>query len=223
MSEFTNRTDAGRRLADVMAGQPIAAQLLLLALPRGGVPVAFEMARRSGLPMDVLIARTIGAPGHPECGIGAVVDGREPHVFIDEQSARHFRIPPGYLDTERHHQLAEIERRHRMYFGEDDAESHDYRGRNVMLVDDGIADGATVRACIQALRQAGVGSISLAVPVAEAELLEELRHEVDAVICLHVPRRFDVVGAYYDDFGETSDQEIVRMLRDAGRLDRMLH
>ncbi|SMF08958.1 Phosphoribosyl transferase domain-containing protein [Xaviernesmea oryzae] len=219
---FSDREDAGRQLAEAMQAAPLK-DPVVVALPRGGVPVAFEVAQRLGAPLDLLIVRKIGAPGHPEYGIGAVVDGKEPHVIVNEAAARQFHIPPGYLAAEREHQLAEIERRHRMYFGEDQPEDHDHAGRDVILVDDGIANGGSIRAGIHALKEMAVGSIRLAVPVAPRDLLEELREEVDDIVCLSAPERLEAVSLHYGDFTETTDQDVVRLLKEARRLARMLH
>ncbi|CDN55611.1 Phosphoribosyltransferase [Neorhizobium galegae bv. officinalis bv. officinalis str. HAMBI 1141] len=218
---FVDREDAGRQLAEAMqAAMP--PDPILMALPRGGVPVAFEVAQRLGLPLDLLIVRKIGAPGHPEYGIGAVVDGREPHVIVDEDAARRFHVPPGYLAAEREHQLAEIERRHRMYFGEDEPSEHDHTGRDIILVDDGIANGVSIRAGIHALKDMGVASIRIAVPVAPRLLLEALQEEVDDIVCLSAPDRLEAVSLHYGDFRETTDQDVVRLLKEAHRLSRTL-
>ncbi|MCQ1850778.1 phosphoribosyltransferase [Neorhizobium galegae] len=218
---FIDREDAGRQLAEAMqAAMP--PDPILMALPRGGVPVAFEVAQRLGLPLDLLIVRKIGAPGHPEYGIGAVVDGREPHVIVDEDAARRFHVPPGYLAAEREHQLAEIERRHRMYFGEDEPSEHDHTGRDIILVDDGIANGVSIRAGIHALKDMGVASIRIAVPVAPRLLLESLQEEVDDIVCLSAPDHMEAVSLHYGDFRETTDQDVVRLLKEAHRLSRTL-
>jgi putative phosphoribosyl transferase len=219
---FSDREDAGRQLAEAMKGMPLRAPVVM-ALPRGGVPVAFEIAQRLGAPLDLLIVRRIAAPGHPEYGIGAVVDGKEPYVVVNEEAARHFQIPPGYLVSEKDHQLAEIERRHRIYFGEDEPEDHDHAGQDVILVDDGIANGGSIRAGIHALKEMGVRSIRVAVPVAPRAFLEILRDEVDEIICLSTPEHLDAVRRYYQDFTETTDQDVVRLLKDARRLTRMIH
>ncbi len=211
---FSDRQDAGRRLAEALHSKPFA-HPVIVALPRGGVPVAFEIAQRLGAPLDLLIVRKIGAPGHPEFGIGAVVDGKEPHVVVSEEAARHFHLPPGYLAGERDHQLAEIERRHRMYFGDDEPEAHDYAGRQVVLVDDGIANGVSIRAGVEALKEMGVGSITIAVPVAPREVVERLRQDVDDVVCLHAPDRLDAVSPHYTDFSQVVDQDVVRLLNEA--------
>lgn len=219
---FSDREDAGRQLAEAMLASPLH-DPVVVALPRGGVPVGFEVAQRLGVSLDLLIVRKIGAPGHPEYGIGAVVDAAEPHVVISEEAARHFHVPPGYIATERDHQLAEIERRHRMYFGDDEAVEHDHAGQDIILVDDGIANGGSIRAGIHALKKMGVATIRVAVPVAPRELLEALREEVDEIVCLAAPDRLEAVGQHYGDFSETTDQEVVRLLKEARRLTRMIH
>lgn len=222
---FQDRAEAGIRLTEAVseAGLKDLADPVLIALPRGGVPVAFEMAHRLGLPMDVLIVRKIGAPGEPEVGIGAVVDGPQPRVVINEEAVRGLSLPPGYLDTERHHQIAEVERRHRMYFGEDAPDAHDLHGRDAIIVDDGIANGGSMRAAIEAVRAMGVASVRIAVPVAPAKLVTKLAGEVDDVVCLSPVESFSAVGAFYADFSDTPDQEVMRLLKEAKRLERMLH
>jgi putative phosphoribosyl transferase len=219
---FADRSDAGRRLSEAMQVGRLS-DPVIVALSTGGVPVAFEIAQRLGIPLDLLIIREIAAPGHPEHGIGAVVDGKEPCLLVDEKAARQFRLPPGYLDTEWHHQLAEVERRHRMYFGEDEPQDHDYKGRDIILVDDAISGIASIRAGIQALRRTQVGSIFLVVPVAPSDLLEELRSQVDDIVCLSTPARLDTVSDHYAAFDDPSDQEVVRLLKEARQLGRMLH
>jgi predicted phosphoribosyltransferase len=219
---FHDRSEAGRFLAaavDLSAlNRPV-----LVALSNDGLSVAFEMAHRLGLPLDFLLIQQIAAPGNPHHSIGMVVDGREPRLIVDEQAARHFRPPPGYLDAERHHQLAELDRRHRMYFGEDEPADHDHRGCDVLLVDDGTASVEIMRAAIQALRSMQVASIRLAIPVAGSDLLDAIGAEVTTVICLSLPGRRSDAASTYAAFDPTSDQEAVRLLRDARKLTRMLH
>lgn len=216
---FLDRCDAGRQLARALQAQSLE-NIVVMALPRGGVPVAFEVAERLDAPLDLLIVRKIGAPGQPEYGIGAVVDTKEPHVVVNEEALRDLKVPPGYLATERDHKLAEIERRHRMYFGEDEPRDHDHSGRNVILVDDGIAVGVSIRAAIYALRRLRVASIRIAVPVAPRQVVDRLREEVDEIICLSAPERLQAVGAHYGDFSETTDQEVVRLLKAARKFGR---
>ncbi|WP_027998801.1 phosphoribosyltransferase [Sinorhizobium arboris] len=209
---FVDRRDAGRQLAGVLA-KYTQSEPLILALPRGGVPVAFEIAQALRAPLELMLVRKIGAPGHPEYGIGAVVDGSDPQVVYNEEAMRIVNPPASYVETESQRQLAEIERRRKTYQGNRSATPTE--GRTVIVVDDGIATGGTVKAVLRALRKAGSGRIILAVPVAPREALKELRTEADEVICLQTPDPFRAVGLHYLDFDQTSDEEVIRLLRDA--------
>lgn len=181
---FEDRADAGRQLAETIAGETLI-DPLLVALPRGGVPVAYEIAVRIGAPLDILIVRKIGAPGHAEFGLGALVDGEEPELVLNRQAIRLVRPAKGYLEAETQRQHAEILRRRILYFG--DRTPISPRDRDVILVDDGIATGGTVRAAIRALRRASPRRLILAVPVAPKSEIAELRSSVDLVICLATP------------------------------------
>ena len=205
---LADRRDAGRRLAEPIAGLGLAAPVVL-ALPRGGVPVAYEIARRLNAPLDLLIARKIGAPGHEEYGIGAVVDGCAPQLVLDEDAASALGADRAYLEREVARQLAEIERRRAAYRS---GEPVRLAGRHVVLVDDGIATGGTIRAALQALASAGARSITLAVPVAPASVLSGLRSMCDKIVCLASPDPFYAVGAHYRDFTQTSDDEVRGLL-----------
>lgn len=205
---FDDRRDAGRRLAAVVAGLAIA-DPVILALPRGGVPVAYEIARRLRAPLDILIARKIGAPGHEEYGIGAVVDGAAPQLVLDEQAARAAGADHAYVEREVARQLAEIERRRSAYHV---GEPVRLAGRNVILVDDGIATGGTIRVALKALASAGARTVTLAVPVAPASVFSELRKMCDRIVCLAVPEPFYAVGAHYRDFSQTEDDEVRALL-----------
>ncbi len=216
---FRDRSEAGRQLAEMVETSRLA-NPVLVALSNDGVPVAFEIAQRLGLPLDFLIVQEIAAPGDPRQSIGMVVDGPEPHMIVDEGAARRFRPPPGYLDAERHHQLAEIDRRHRMYFGEDEPEDHDHKGRDVILVDDGSASVAAMQGAIKALRSMQVGSLRLALPFARADVVEALAGHVDELISLS---NNPGSQAAYPGSSATTDQEAVRLLRQVRRLGRMLH
>ncbi|WP_342237650.1 phosphoribosyltransferase [Inquilinus sp. OTU3971] len=210
---FRDRREAGRRLAAVLARyrdlRPI-----VLALPRGGVPVAFEVARALAAPLDVLLVRKIGAPGAPELGIGAVIDGAEPHVVLNDEVMREVMPSPGYVEAETERQLVEIERRRRLYRGDRHAPS--VAGRAVILVDDGIATGGTVTAALQALAAAQPALLVLAVPVAPSDVLKTLSGLADDVVCLSAPYFFGAVGRFYDDFSQTTDDEVIRLLAEAG-------
>lgn len=212
---FADRRDAGRRLAAALDSFRDTG-VLVLALPRGGVPVAYEVARSLNSPLDIVLVRKIGLPGQPEFGLGAVVNGTKPHTVLNEELVAQIGVSQGYLDSEMQRQLAEIERRRSAYRG--DRPSHTVGGRTVIVVDDGIATGSTVRVALQALRRAGAARLVLAVPVAPRETLAELAQEVDEIVCLATPEPFYAVGEHYADFEQTSDEEVVELLRAAENL-----
>lgn len=206
---FADRYDAGRRLAAALASYRDQSPLVL-ALPRGGVPVGFEVARALQAPLDVVFVRKIGAPGHPELGLGALVDGPSPRVIWNEEIMRMVAPAPSYLEAEQRRQLEEIERRRRVYRGTEAPE--DPRGRTVIVVDDGIATGGTVRAALMALKEAGPRRLVLAVPVAPPDILARLEEMADEVVCLAAPEPFFAVGAHYGDFSQTPDEEVIDFL-----------
>lgn len=206
---FHDRQSAGIQLAAVLQRYR-ASDPLILALPRGGVPVAFEVACALEAELDLLIVRKIGAPGYEEYGIGAVVDGAEPQLVLNEAIVRQLAPSPNYIHDQFRKQLAEIERRRRTYLGGRQPISS--RGRTVIVVDDGIATGGTVRAGLRALRKSDPARLVLAVPVAPAEALSELRQECDEIICLATPDPFYAVGAHYVDFTQTTDEEVISLL-----------
>lgn len=208
---FADRSDAGRRLADRLTALDIVAPVVL-ALPRGGVPVALEVARRLGAPLDLVLVRKIGAPGHEELAVGALVDGERPELVLNPEVVRSFAIDRAWLDRQQEQKLAEIERRRALYLGP--RQRVPLTGRTAILVDDGIATGATVRAALHAVRRAGPKELLLAVPVAAADVLERLAPEADRIVCLHQPRNFAAVGQFYRDFSQVDDAEVVAMLAD---------
>ncbi|WP_437361019.1 phosphoribosyltransferase [Inquilinus limosus] len=209
---FRDRTEAGRRLAEALARYRDA-RPIILALPRGGVPVAFEVARALAAPLDVLLVRKIGAPGYPELGIGAVIDGKDPRVVLNDSVMREVAPAPGYVEAETERQLVEIERRRRLYRG--GRPSPSVAGRTVILVDDGIATGGTVTAALQGLAAAQPARLVLAVPVAPPDVLQTLSQLADDVVCLSAPHFFGAVGRFYEDFSQTTDDEVIRLLAEA--------
>lgn len=213
---FDDRRDAGRRLAAAARGYAVE-DPIVLALPRGGVPVAYEVAKALEAPMDLLFVRKIGAPGHPEYGIGAVVDGDNPQVVLND-IADQLGIPAAYVEQQKRRELEEIERRRRAYLG--DREPLAVKGRTVMVVDDGIATGGTVRASLRAMRHAEARRLILAVPVAAGDTIASLRSEADEILCLETPDPFYAVGMHYRDFEQTSDEEVVRLLAQAQRMEQ---
>ena len=213
-----DRHDAGRRLAAVlMRLKP--EHPVVLALPRGGVPVAFEVAQALDAPLDVVLVRKIGAPGQPELGIGAIVDGSEPQLVLNEEMVRLVEPDPAYVEAERQRQVAELERRRKLYRGARPPAA--IEGRTVIVVDDGIATGGSVMAVLQALARAKPARLVLAVPVAPQDSLDAISSAADEVICLMSPDPFFAVGAHYRDFTQTTDEEVVALLRQAAtRMDR---
>lgn len=214
---FMDRRDGGRQLAKALEGRNLK-DPIVLALPRGGVPVAYEIARVLHAPLDLLMVRKIGAPGHPEYGIGAVVDGENPQLVLNDEIVQALQPDERYLAAEMHRQLHEIERRRHAYLG--GRKPLPVRNRTVVLVDDGIATGGTVRVAIRALRKAGAERIVVAVPVAPPDTIDRIGKEADDVVCLSMPEPFHAVGLHYRDFDQTSDAEVVQLL-DRARTVRM--
>ncbi len=216
---FRDRTEAGERLAEALeklfADQPSLAPPVVLALPRGGVPVAFEIARRLDAPLDLVLVRKIGAPGQPELAAGAIVDGESPELVLNDEVVRHAGLGEADLEAAKRRELAEIERRRAFYLG--GREPRGVAGRTAILVDDGIATGASMRAAVHALRRRGPETLVLAVPVAARETIAAFRAEADRVVCLDAPDWFWAVGAQYRDFRQTTDEEVQRLLAEARR------
>jgi putative phosphoribosyl transferase len=212
---FHDRRDAGVHLAKVLS-HLAASHPLVLALPRGGVPVAFEVAKALKADLDLLFVRKLGAPGYEELGIGAVVDGADPQLVLNEDVVRQLGPTPEYIRAEMRRQLAEIDRRRRAYLG--DREPIAVAGRTVIIVDDGIATGGTVKAALKGVGKAHPARLILAVPAAPAEVIAGLKAECDEVICLYEPYPFYAVGAHYVVFDQTSDEEVVRLLSEAREL-----
>src|SRR5882757_7452588 len=188
---------------------------VVLALPRGGVPVGFEIAEGLDAPLDIVLVRKIGVPWQPELALGAVVDGADPQVIINDILAAELAIDQNYIMSETARQLEEIERRRKVYLG--DRTPVPLAGRTVIVVDDGIATGSTVRTAFRAIGRAGAGKIVLAVPVAPENALEELRKEVDEIVCLSTPSPFLAVGAHYEEFGQLADADVISLLEERHR------
>jgi putative phosphoribosyl transferase len=208
---FTNRTEAGRRLADDLREYAGRDDALVLALPRGGVPVAFEVARALGLPMDLFLVRKLGVPGHEELAMGAIASGGV--RVLNEEVVRMFSPPEDTIARVAAQEQEELERRERAYRG--GRRDLHLEGRTVILVDDGLATGSTMRAAAQAVRAQDPARIVVAVPVAAAETCDEFRGEVDEVVCTLTPDPFRAVGIWYDDFAQTTDEEVRELLRRA--------
>jgi putative phosphoribosyl transferase len=210
-ARFRDRLQAGRRLAAALAPYAGRPNLLVLGLPRGGVPVAYEVARALSAPLDVMLVRKLGVPGHEELAMGAIASGGI-RVLSDDVVAA-FGIPERVIATVAANEEEELDRRERAY--RDDRPPVDVRGRTVILVDDGLATGSTMRAAAAALKAQHPERLVVAVPVAPSETCAILRREVDDVVCALAPEPFFAVGNWYDDFSQTSDEEVRDLLRAA--------
>lgn len=213
---FENRVDAGEQLGRAVAARlrdlPEAPDPVVLALPRGGVPVAREVARICGAPLDLLMVRKLGMPGYEELAAGAVVDGDPPEMVVNPEVLMMAGMTEEDLVPIRDRELAEMARRREIYLA--GRKPVDVRGRDAIVVDDGIATGATVRAAVKGLRRKSPRRILVAVPVAPPETLVQLGKDVDDLICLEEPRPFSAVGAHYRDFGQVNDREVTECLND---------
>ena len=210
MMTYQDRSDAGRRLAKALSEYK-GRNAVVLALPRGGVPVAAEVAAALDAPLDLILVRKIGVPTQPELAMGAVVDGTAPIVVRNEEVIELSGTTADEFDAACKRELAEIERRRQLYIGE--RARAEITGQVVIVIDDGIATGATTRAALQAIRNRKPKELVLAVPVAPPDTITELRREVDALICLETPELFGAIGYFYRDFRQVSDQEVVAILK----------
>jgi predicted phosphoribosyltransferase len=208
---FQDRAHAGRVLAARLAAYAGRPDVLVLALPRGGVPVAYEVARALHTPLDVFIVRKLGVPGREELAMGAIATGGV--RVLNEEVVRALDIPADVIDATAQAERRELQRRERLY--RDDRPPPDVRGRTVILIDDGLATGSTMRAAVAALRRLGPARLVVAVPVASADTCEDLGAEVDEVVCACTPEPFHAVGLWYDDFTQTTDEEVHELLERA--------
>jgi putative phosphoribosyl transferase len=206
---FADRHDAGRQLAERLLILKLA-RPVVLALPRGGVSVGFEIARALRAPLDLVLVRKIGAPFQQELAVGAIADGGHLELVVNDEIVAGLDIPDGYIDKAKAAAVQELERRRDAYLA-----GHppmDIAGRTTIVVDDGIATGATMIAALRSTRQRQPAAIVLAVPVAASDVLHRLRPEVDRIVCLRMPSDFMAVGAYYDDFRQLRDSEVIALL-----------
>jgi len=208
---FADRRDAGRVLAGLLTKYANRDDVLVLALPRGGVPVAFEVAHALRAPLDVFIVRKLGAPGHEELAMGAIATGGV--RVLNEDVVGALSLSTKVIDAAAAREERELDRRERIYRGA--RTPPDVRERTVILVDDGLATGSTMRAAVAALRKQRPARIVVAVPVAAAETCEEFKTEVDETVCAATPRMFNGVGRWYEDFSQTSDDEVHELLAQA--------
>jgi putative phosphoribosyl transferase len=207
---FQDRRDAGRRLAGKLSRfkdeRPV-----IFALPRGGVPVGYEISHALGAPLDVFVSRKLGAPGQPEFGIGAVAPGGV--RVLNEDVVRRLGIPEDYVEYITERETAEVERRLRYFRGE--RPEPDVGGRTAILVDDGLATGVTARAAVEAMRLRGPQRLVLAAPVCASQTAEHFRSLVDELVCLELPSNLGAIGFWYRNFDQTSDEEVVELLERA--------
>jgi predicted phosphoribosyltransferase len=210
---FRDRAEAGRRLAGRLATYEGRPDVTVLGLPRGGIPVAYEVARHLGVPLDVFVVRKLGVPGQEELAMGAIATGGIRVVNRDVVDA--LQIPPRVIDRVAQEEMRELDRRQRSYRG--DQPPPEIEGRVAILIDDGLATGSTMRAAVAALRERKPSKIVVAVPVAAESTCHDLRHDVEEVVCLSTPEPFLAVGRFYDDFSQTTDEEVRSLLADTRR------
>ena len=210
---FRDRTDAGIQLAERLTSYANRADVIVLALPRGGVPVAYEVAKRLHVPLDVFIVRKLGVPGYEELALGAIASGGV--RVLNQDVVRALPNAEDIVEAVTANELMEMERRERAY--RDDRPAPDVRGKVAILIDDGLATGATMHAAVQALREQEPAKIVVAVPVCAPETCREIQKIADETIWLFAPEWFHGVGQFYDDFSQTSDDEVRGLLADAAR------
>lgn len=208
---FRDRKDAGRQLAAALRNLK-GQDCVVLALPRGGVPVAAEVAGTLRAPLDLLLVRKIGAPQHPELAIGSVIDGGAPIIVRDDELIRATGTSPKAFDEICARELAEIERRRKFYLG--DRKPVSLAGKIAIVIDDGLATGNTMRAALHAARLRKPHMLIMAVPVAPKGIFEDFRGEVDQIVCLATPEPFGAVGYFYRDFEPTTDAEVIQLMQE---------
>ncbi len=206
---FENRTEAGRKLAEALAKRDYK-DPVVLALPRGGVPVAVEVAKRLSAPLDLVLVRKLGCPFQPELAVGAVVDGASPEVVLNEDIVRETGTTQDYIEQETARQLAIIEKRRKLWLA--NRARVPVAGKTVIMVDDGIATGATARAAIHALKRQNPNRIVLATPVAPADTVSRLEAEGCEFVVLETPRPFGAIGFFYADFSQVADDAVAEIL-----------
>ncbi len=212
---YATREEAGRMLAAALANFR-GADVVVLGIPRGGLPVAREVADALGAPLDIIVVRKLGAPGEPELGIGAVVDGDHPRAIFNQAVIEHLGVRDEYIRAEIERQLKEIKRREAVYRA--GRAPVPLEGKTVIVIDDGIATGSSVRAALRGVRRLKPKRLVLAVPVAPAETIEALRGDADEIVCLETPPDFFAVGQFYRDFHQVDDAEVARILGGAAHI-----
>ncbi len=211
MEKFRDRKEAGEILAGYLKGYANQPQVIALALPRGGVPVAYEVANTLSIPLDLFIVRKLGVPGHEELAMGAIASGNT--VFFNDSLIKQLQLQPSAIDAVLHSEQKELIRREQLYRG--NRPFPKLLGKDVILIDDGIATGATMRAAVKALHKHKPDTLIIAVPVAAQETCRELAKIVDKLICPIQPKNFGAVGLWYDFFPQTSDSEVIELVEKA--------
>lgn len=212
MAYFDNRVEAGKRLASALedfAGK----NAIILAIPRGGVVVGYEIAKALSLPLDVIIPRKIGAPDNPELAIGAMTE--DGTVILDNNLIAYLGVQQDYIEEESERQKHEIERRLKFY-----RQNEPYprlKGLEVIIVDDGIATGSTMKAALASVKNKGAKTVTIAVPVAPPSTIKELKNGADRVVSLYTPEFFQAIGQFYSDFNQTTDEEVIQLLKQSKR------
>jgi len=209
---FNDRTDAGQQLARELQKSKHE-NIVVLALPRGGVGVASEVAKAFKVPIELLFVRKLGSPFNPELGIGAIVEGTPPQTFLNHHLIDILKVSPDFLKQEGERQLETISRQQQKFRGGRPRAS--VAGKSVILIDDGIATGASVQAALKGLKNENPKSLTLAVPVAPSDVIASLGKEVDAVVCLNVTEHFQAVGQFYREFPQLEDQEVKRLMAES--------
>jgi putative phosphoribosyl transferase len=210
MAFFVDRVDAGKRLASALKGFS-GKKGLVLAIPRGGVVVGYVIAKALNLQLDVIIPRKIGAPDNPELAIGAVAE--DGTAILDENLINYLGVSKEYISQETERQIQEIERRLKLY--RQDTSYPNLKGLDVIIVDDGIATGSTMKAALASVKNRGAASITVAIPVGPPSTIEELETMADRVVCLYTPEYFQAIGQFFTDFSQTPDEEVIKLLRES--------
>ena len=207
MSLLRDRVDAGKQLAKAL--RTAGKDAIVLAVPRGGVVVGFEVAKALDIPLDIIVTKKIGAPDNPELAIGAVAE--DGTFILDDDIVRQVFVPKGYVEDEVKRMREEIQRRLVRYRGS--VPYPNLKNREIIVVDDGVATGSTLKAALRLLRGKGARSVTVAVPVGPPDTIRELEKLADRVVCLHAPALFYAIGQFYEDFSQTSDEEVTELLR----------
>jgi len=215
MAYFANRIEAGKELASALADFA-SKNTIVLAIPRGGVVVGYEIAKALKIPLDVIIPRKIGAPDNPELAIGAMTE--DGTIILDSNLIKYLGVPEVYIKEESERQRREIERRLKFY--RQNEPYPNLHGHDVFIVDDGIATGSTMKAALASVKNRGAKTVTVAVPVCPASTIKELKKQAGHVVCLYTPEYFQAIGQFYNDFTQTTDEEVIQLLKQSKQKSR---